>query len=80
MDEGDGLLRALEDELGIEPEDAVAEAGKLSIPACIGAAPERVVAAVHFDDEPRGWGDEVDDEATDDPLTAEPDAGAAALE
>jgi hypothetical protein len=61
----------MHDQLGIETQDAIAEAAQCLIPAGIGLDPARVAKPIDLDRKARLGGQEINDEAADRDLTAE---------
>ena len=53
LNAGDGERGLPEDEASVEPQDAIAEAGKDAVPTGIGLGATAVRGAIDFDDEPR---------------------------
>ncbi len=60
---GHHRVKISHDELGLDPDDAVASTRELAIPACVGTLAPSVIATINFNDQPNGWGVEVNDEA-----------------
>jgi hypothetical protein len=51
------------DEFGLKPNDAIARAGKLAVPARVRALAPGVITAINFNDQPNDWRKEINDES-----------------
>ena len=74
LDECDCIREVTEHQLRIDAEDLTAATDERAVATRVSAATQTMVRAVHFDDEPEGWREEVDDGVAEDNLPAEGDA------
>ena len=68
------MREVAEDELRVHAENVTVEAPEVSVATGVSGAAEAMMRAIHFDDEPEGWGEEVGDGVAEDDLAAEGDA------
>jgi hypothetical protein len=73
-DERDCNRELADDEPGVDVKHFTAETAKVSVTAGVGRATEPMMGAVHFDDEPERWGEEVGDGVAEKDLATECDA------
>ena len=73
-DENDGARELAENQPGFDMKNLTAETAEVSVTAGVSRAAEAMVRAVHLDDEPEGWGEEVGDGVAEDDLAAKRDA------